>query len=269
MQNTQDFNGERQTIDNAVGQHLSNKTNEDVRVFYINNAPNISLFPSNLENVFKELTLIWISSSKLSKITKDDLRPFTNLNYLYLSRNIIKSLTADTFIYNPKLEEIWLDFNQIEYIEPMTFSNLNKLIYLGLYKNGCSCISEAQGRSNVEKLVSKINNDECYLKKYDLTEITVEINERIENLMKDNEEMQASIKMLNNLENTVAAFGNNTQSQIDDLKNHNNDLKSQIGDLKEQNKQQMENLTTKIERIEKNINVLVKKLISNDEQEEK
>ncbi|KAG5680351.1 hypothetical protein PVAND_009861 [Polypedilum vanderplanki] len=69
--NKEVFTGNRVRIEEAEGNHQSGKSNDDVKHFYIQYA-NMKFFPRNLENLFKNLELIFIYYSKLIEITSED-----------------------------------------------------------------------------------------------------------------------------------------------------------------------------------------------------
>lgn len=138
------------------------RNDADVTAFQINNAPNMTLFPTNLENVFGNLKLIALMDSKLKMITKENIQPFSNLRYLILEGNEIETIYEDTFMYNPKLKFIQLNHNQIRHIDSLSFVNLNNLRLLALGNNTCDWLYTAYNVNSVKTLVNRIENRECY-----------------------------------------------------------------------------------------------------------
>lgn len=169
--NSDMFNGSLVNIEKAEGEHLDGKSDDDVKFLMIN--INLGYFPTNLENVFKNLELIYMSFANLTELTSGDLKPFPKLKSLVLFVNSIEVIKEDLFIHNPELEGLDLSFNKISHIDPKSFSHLNKLIYLNLSNNLCKIDgkNEAATKSNVLELVKKIEQGQCLSLKY--TKITI------------------------------------------------------------------------------------------------
>ncbi|KAG5680407.1 hypothetical protein PVAND_009916 [Polypedilum vanderplanki] len=100
----------------------SGKSDDDVNFFYLTGA-NLNFFPRNLENVFKNLELIYIYDSKLIEITSEDLKPFPKLKYFRLYGNPIEVIREDLFTHNPELEVLYLENNEINHIYPKALSH--------------------------------------------------------------------------------------------------------------------------------------------------
>lgn len=260
------LNGERQRIDYADGNHWKDRSNNDVKSIWFGST-SLKLFPKNLENVFQGLTLIGVQVCNLTEITKDDLKPFVNLEYLFFDNNNIKSLSFDTFLFNPKLEGIYLQNNQIEHIDPLTFSNLNKLRGLFLDGNNCTWMTNAENRTSVEQLIAKIENrGECSSNKNvttpeepisenftncqreneqiteefkNLTLITIQNEQNIKQLQEENQKVIAKNEELTKdnekLQASIVTF-NNRENLMEELMKIVKIMQSQMSDLKEQNK---------------------------------
>ncbi|KAG5667766.1 hypothetical protein PVAND_015736 [Polypedilum vanderplanki] len=141
---------------------MSEKTDDDVKFFDIENVDNLKYFPRNLGNVFKNLELIFILRSNLIEITSEDLKPFPKLKFLRLHGNSIEIIREDLFIHNPELEAFSLDDNKIIHIDPKTLSHLNKLRSVGLSDNICKFNkSNAETRSEVLEVVKEIEQGKC------------------------------------------------------------------------------------------------------------
>lgn len=162
VQNVKIFNGQRIKIDSAVGTHDDYKSNDDVEEIWIRSSPNLSLFPTNLEKVFKNLISISIYDSKLQQITQSDLKPFVNLKILQLHYNELKLLPENLFRFNPKLEEIYLNSNQISHIDPNVFDGLANLKKLNLDGNKCKVsFDTAYKRAAVVDIINRIRAGGC------------------------------------------------------------------------------------------------------------
>ncbi|KAG5679120.1 hypothetical protein PVAND_008712 [Polypedilum vanderplanki] len=165
LKNKKIFTEDDVSIEEAKGQHLEGKTNDDVTTFRISDAKNLKSFPRNINNVFKNLKFLSIQLTKITEITSEDLKVFPDLKYLSISGNEIKVIREDTFKFNPKLEEIYLFGNYIKYIDRRTFSDLKNLKKLFLEGNTCS-FQEASNKDQVMKIVKEIENGTCLIGKF-------------------------------------------------------------------------------------------------------
>lgn len=164
VENLEIFNGTRVTIDWAQGAHKNGFSNDDVEKIIINEAPNLNLFPSNLDKVFNNLTEIYMRNSSLQEITQSDLKPFVNLNSLYLAFNKIKTLGENIFKFNPHLFVITVFRNQISEIDPSAFDGLDGLEVLFVGDNKCKTKFEfAETRAEVIDVINRIKAGECAL----------------------------------------------------------------------------------------------------------
>ncbi|KAG5679112.1 hypothetical protein PVAND_008704 [Polypedilum vanderplanki] len=165
VRNKQIFTGDRVSIEKAVGQHIEGKTNDDVQSIEIINACNLTYFPSNINEVFKNLFKIAITYTSLTEITSNDLKVFPKLKVLYFGWNKIEDIREDTFNFNPKLEEIYLEGNKISHIDSKSFSDLKFLKVLDLEENIC----RFQRQFEVLEIVRKIEEGFCFLDKFTTT----------------------------------------------------------------------------------------------------
>ncbi|KAG5668493.1 hypothetical protein PVAND_016432 [Polypedilum vanderplanki] len=134
--------------------HEINKTQADVNGLLISHKT-VQYFPHGLENFFKNLTVIQIQSCDLKEIKKEDLRPLRKLKALYLPSNLIHLIEKDTFMYNLNLEVIWLNQNNIKYIDPNVFDHLNQLISLNLL-GSVHDLGRASTQIEVQKVVTNV-----------------------------------------------------------------------------------------------------------------
>ncbi|KAG5668578.1 hypothetical protein PVAND_016515 [Polypedilum vanderplanki] len=162
VSNIQIFNhGAKISIENAIGQNLENKKNEQVEGTNFSNAPNLNLIPTNLERIFPNIILIFINNSNLTQITSDDFKPFPKLKAIYILFNSIEFLCKDFFIHNRELEAISFWENKIRHIEPSTFKNLSSLRILDLRGNVCNFPDWVDDRNAVVNSIRKIEHGEC------------------------------------------------------------------------------------------------------------
>lgn len=134
-------------------------SNDDVKILEIDDASLMTIFPSNLENVFKNLEKIDVQNSNLKQITREDLKVFPNLKYLNLQNNQIESINENTFEFNPEIEKITLIDSKLTYIDAKTFNNLKKLETLEIKSQNCEF--NADDADSVKEAVKKIEEGSC------------------------------------------------------------------------------------------------------------
>lgn len=79
------------------------------------------------------------------------------LTRFFIVSSKLKAIEADAFEFSPKLEQVWLQGNQITHVGTGTFDKLGKLTVLKF--NGNSCHSgSALKRNNVVNLIEQIES---------------------------------------------------------------------------------------------------------------
>ncbi|KAG5680349.1 hypothetical protein PVAND_009859 [Polypedilum vanderplanki] len=206
VQNNEIFNENRVTIEKAEGEHKNGKSDDDVKFFVITGAK-LQFFPRNLENVFKNLELIFIWNSKLIEITSEDLKPFPKLKSFKLEENPIEVIREDLFINNPDLEVLYLENNKINHIDPKALSHLNKLRAIWFKNNLCKFDkSEVTTRSEVLQIVKKIEQGQCLSTQYAITVLfsqNYQLKQQNEEILKKLNENQKYNKIIENLVETI------------------------------------------------------------------
>lgn len=199
VEDNQIFENARIEIDSIDGTHERNKTIDDVRGLKFDNITSLNFFPQNLQNFFKNLTLIQVRSSNLQEITQDDLL-FENLQYLYLDKNNLKTIEAPLFQHNKKLKIIWLDMNEISQIDTSAFDRLDDLNKLDLSNNNCqTSFNYAETRTEVLEVVGKIKTGECM----SIAFIIKKFNKNLENLQTETKESKDEIMTAISLDNKI------------------------------------------------------------------
>lgn len=79
------------------GKHLTARTNDDVKWFYVVGKP-LCVFPRNLHKVFPNLQCLTVIGCDIEKISREDLVGLENLEFLILSNNKLTSLPDDLFV---------------------------------------------------------------------------------------------------------------------------------------------------------------------------
>lgn len=149
------------TPDITVSSVLSGST-VGVKVFYAKGQV-IRYIPKNLNAVFPDIIGIWLESSQLKLVSKEDLEAFPGLLMFASVDNDIQFLVKDLFIYNPKLQVVSFQGNKITYIEPNVFSPISKsLQQLYLEKQGINCgLSNALTPKEIKADLAKLSSSKC------------------------------------------------------------------------------------------------------------
>ncbi|KAG5667279.1 hypothetical protein PVAND_015265 [Polypedilum vanderplanki] len=149
-------------ITKISGQHQNHLTNNNVKSFSVWNLQNVNFLPKNLSQFFPNVILIQAQNSNIKGIFKEHLAGLQKLKILILSDNQIQGIKAGTFDENENLEMIFLENNLIKQIDGKSFDNLRKLKKLHLSRNSCQNLTNAENKTQVEKLENLIRNKICY-----------------------------------------------------------------------------------------------------------
>lgn len=124
-------------ITSVVGQHLSGKSNEDVKYFMVQ-GKKVFYFPRGLTKFFKNIEIVQNDAAGLKEISKYDLKQFgANLKRLWLAYNELEVIESDLFEFNKNLEKISLSSNKILHVGTGAFDSLENLEELGFRDNIC------------------------------------------------------------------------------------------------------------------------------------
>lgn len=143
-------------IDAALGTHSSSKHDNDVLGFWVRSGV-IHYFPQGLDKIYANLELIYIIGVKLKEVHQSDLKPFTKLMELDLSKNQIEIIDEGLFEFNNELKYISFEDNEIYHIPPDVFNNLKFLKYLKFEKNKCISKSAKNSYNIVNELTRGLN----------------------------------------------------------------------------------------------------------------
>lgn len=173
------------------GDHLNGKLNSDV--LYLHSHKKLSCFPKNVKDFFKNLTKLYFAQENFPFLTKADLQSLgIQLKKFWFEEGQIEVIPADLFEHSTNLESIFLSFNKIQHVEEGTFSNLQNLNQLHLYRNPCH-YEDADDRdavlSLIEEIESECTDEEVFLK-FKNQQNTIDIklsdcNDQIKNLTDD------------------------------------------------------------------------------------
>jgi len=140
---------ESATITSFSDNHISEKTHSDIEGIDFSYRT-INYFPRGLETFSKNIKAIQIFQCKLKEIHQEDLKPLPKLIYINMHTNYLEVLEEGLFDFNPDLEFIQLNQNQIVQIGPKVFDHLSKLRNLLIFANDCTwSFSYGKNKTNV------------------------------------------------------------------------------------------------------------------------
>lgn len=123
-------------IESVTGNHQTGYSNDNVQALRILTQI-MPFFPGGIADHFKNLKFIAIFNSNLMTISASDLRPFPQLEMLWLEENNLVNIDGDLFSFNPRLKLIHLSSNGISRIGHDLITHLDELIHLSLFNNNC------------------------------------------------------------------------------------------------------------------------------------
>lgn len=115
-----------QSVREVNGRPQSFYVSQNVRMINVTQQT-VNYFPTGLEYFFPNLECIFVLRSNLKVITKYNLQPFALLKRLELYENELISLECDLFAYNPELQFINFNTNQISAIGDRILESLDKV----------------------------------------------------------------------------------------------------------------------------------------------
>lgn len=75
-------------------------------------------FPRGFDKYFEHVRLIAVTKTELKVITREDIRPFSEIEYLHLNDNRLTKIEPKLFASNRNLREVVLNNNRIREISP-------------------------------------------------------------------------------------------------------------------------------------------------------
>lgn len=124
-------------VEELRGKHVDGKSNLDVKGFYTHNDKVVNFIPINLGDFFPNLVNVQFGRTQLLTISSNDLRQFSNLEYLFVQNNKLEKLDANLFQFTPKLRGIFLSGNLVKSVGKNVLSNLKNLTSVDFSMNTC------------------------------------------------------------------------------------------------------------------------------------
>lgn len=144
-----------EVIEDVTGTHESELSNDNVQGLYIYTSPNLAFLPKGIESFFTKLETIAIKDSGLVAIRQTDLEPFPNLLKLWVIRSKLTALDSGLFKFNPLLQAVYFNGNQLATISADIFDPISDLEKA--YFSGNVCINkDGKDRDSVKEIKQEI-----------------------------------------------------------------------------------------------------------------
>lgn len=146
---------EKTIVTGVSGAHLYN--NEDSGVIGLNiYEPSVChIIPDGLGDIYKNLEAFAVWKSALKTVTSADLKQFPKLREIWLYENELQYLESNLFEFNPSLEYMNFKNNKIKFIGANFFNYLPKLSKAVFWYNVC-INDEATDATQLEKIRNDI-----------------------------------------------------------------------------------------------------------------
>lgn len=120
----------------------------------------VNFMPHGIEKFLPNLEMINITASSLQQISQADLKPFSKLKVLLLTRNEIEVIPDDLFAFNTWLNQISFEYNPIKAIGK---NAIPMDLHIADFDN-VDCVPTSAFASEPEELVElrKIIRKHCY-----------------------------------------------------------------------------------------------------------
>lgn len=140
----------------AVSQnHMSGRTNLDVRGVMFSNQQVVSFFPLDMNRFFPNLEGIFFNLCPIRFFSRDDLRPFTRLRDFTISNGLLTTISGDVFQYAPALHIVNFAHNRITNVGTGIFQR-NPGVVEARFNNNLCINTLARTSAAVGNLVSQL-----------------------------------------------------------------------------------------------------------------
>jgi Leucine rich repeat len=144
----------------ARGSHQRGKSNRDVKeiIFGVNGADScMDSIPQNILSFYRNINGLGFGMNcQIKKLTGDELKAYSNLEWFALWMNQIEEIPSNLFDNNPKLKLVDFKSNKIARIGLDLFAGLNDLTSIDFRNNICISDRADQSRVAVIALVQKL-----------------------------------------------------------------------------------------------------------------
>lgn len=134
---TIEFVGDGRNVTSVTGNHAAGNNNTQVQALAIASQELVGGVPTNIDRFFTNLTILSLSNTGLTHVSRADFDQYRDLQILILFNNRLETLDGDVFWSTPNLQYINLSSNQIRHLGENVFKNVSFLRTLRLLGNVC------------------------------------------------------------------------------------------------------------------------------------
>jgi hypothetical protein len=145
-----------QTITSINGQTRSFYHSKNVKSLWFEEQT-MKFMPKGLEKLFPQIEQIYIWSSKLKELTKEDLAPFPILKNLLIHYNDLETLPSNLFEANPELIHVRFESEKLKFVGENILSPLKKLTLADFSDNPCINM-KAWTKAEIPALIAELHN---------------------------------------------------------------------------------------------------------------
>lgn len=138
------------------GDHLKGRMNENVTQYFARGL-NVERFPSGLGDYFVGLEVVRISVCNMRLLIKSDMEGLGRLKYLDLIGNKIEKLDSNAFDHAPKLIEVILNNNRLQFIGAQFLESLKNIQSISFGGNICVTSYSKHSSEQLARLKTEIN----------------------------------------------------------------------------------------------------------------
>ncbi|XP_070493071.1 uncharacterized protein [Chironomus tepperi] len=238
------------------GKHKLRKTLNDVTYVKFYDCT-ITKLPTGIIKIFPNLKILEINSSKLQKITKNDLTEYKNLEKFVCWGNEVEFLPGDLFEGFKSLDSISFYGNRLWIIEPNIFDNLDSLKRIQLEHNpNYDILYSAYSKEKVSTTLGEVKNilvdkffasDPKVIKNFIL-----KLQNPIDELKNYTKRVKSADKKLEIMEIRTEVFEELMDRKFEKLENINASLAIEVHELK--SKCELESILTS--NLQQQVNIL-------------
>lgn len=156
---TEPFNVDSsQYVTSISGEHLPDKTNDDVIAIHIANCTNLAYIPKGLLEVFPNLIGIYLDACGILSLTGTELNEYPQLRLFALELSSLDYVPGNLFAQTPDMVLVSFADNKINGIGWNLLSNLNKLSEAYFENNICTN-KNAGTIEEIPELIETLNSD--------------------------------------------------------------------------------------------------------------
>lgn len=123
-------------IASAAGPHVKGHSIKDVKALQIVGGV-CQIIPGEFGSIFPKIEALSVKNAMLKLVTHRDMQQFSNLREIWLEGNDLNYLEGILFEFNPKVEIVVFKNNKLAFVDSNFFDYLPKLRVADFYGNEC------------------------------------------------------------------------------------------------------------------------------------